>query len=70
MAYSELKRILDRRPFESVRLTTSDGRTFTVRHPDAFLLGKTLLIVQEEDDFEMISLLHIVSARVANADAA
>ena len=65
MAYGELKKLTSIRPFQPVEITTSDGRVFTLNHPEMFLLYKTILNVQlSETDEERISLLHIVSAKV------
>ena len=71
MAYSVLRDLFDARPFRPVELTTSDGRTFRVTHPENLLLTKTLLVVRKgEESVELLSLLHIVSANTGEAEAA
>ena len=70
MAYSELNRLLSQRPFQPVELTTSDGRTFAITHPEQFVLSKTLLVVQLPDvSLEFLSLLHLLSAKTFSPEA-
>lgn len=71
MAYSELKRLLDNRPFQPIVVTTTDGRQFTLNHPEMFLLMKSLLFIQiSESLVENVSLLRIVSATVQASEPA
>lgn len=66
MTYSNLQELIRSQPFQPFTITTSDGREFTVPHPETCLLTKTRFLISTDGiNTDFISLLHIVSARVS-----
>jgi len=68
MNIETLRTMLSRRPFEPIRVKTTHGDVFEVRHPEMALLAKGAMIVVHpdasgtpSDRFEVISYLHIAS---------
>ena len=60
--------MLTRRPFEPLRLQTSNGEVFEIRHPQMASLARSALVVvhpdadgSPTDKVEYISYLHIAS---------
>jgi len=54
-------------PFRPFVLHLSDGRKFPVPHPDFILIGKNMVIVNNEQDVaQYIDALHIVSLEEAD----
>jgi hypothetical protein len=60
--------MLTRRPFEPLRIKTSNGEVFEVRHPEMAMLAKSAMVVLHpdadgtpSDRVEYISYLHIAS---------
>jgi hypothetical protein len=45
MTLEALKAILTRRPFEPVRVTTSNGEVFEIRHPEMASLAKSAMVI-------------------------
>ena len=73
MSPNDIQLHLKRQPFQTIRLTLTDGRTYEVRHPEMVLLGRTALILglmgSTNDDLVYdravdISLLHIMQIEV------
>ena len=66
MAYSVLHDSLYRKSFRPLDLSISDGRTFSIQHPENFLLTKNTLVIKtisdDEEHLHHMSLLQIVSA--------
>lgn len=68
MTHDALKTMLNRRLFEPLRLKTSNGEVFEIRHPEMATMAKSALIVvhpdadgSPSDKVEYISYLHIAS---------
>ncbi|HYE19278.1 MAG TPA: hypothetical protein VEA69_12585 [Tepidisphaeraceae bacterium] len=62
-----------RQPFAPFDIRTSDGRVYTVDHPD-FLTrsrdGKVIYYITEDDRLTSLALSHIVALEVANRPTA
>lgn len=63
-----LKSMLNRRPYEPMRIKLSSGEIFEIRHPEMTMLTKSALVVSllepdgsPSDRFEVCSYLHIAS---------
>ena len=73
MSPEDMKKLLLTQPFQPFRLCMTDGRTYKVRHPDAIRVGfRTAVVFVKKtdesaffyDNFDIISLLHIVRAEL------
>jgi len=59
---TEQIRMCPRNGFRPFVLHFSDGRQFTLQHPEFILVGRSVLAVLREDDLvETIDPLHVVS---------
>ena len=69
MAHRILKGLLNAQPFVPFVITTTDGRTFRVGHPEFAMLSRISLAIYPDGDAPHveISLLHIVSAAAGSA---
>jgi hypothetical protein len=68
MTLEALKLMIARRPFEPLRLKTSNGEVFEVRHPEMVILAKSAMVILHpdadggpSDKVEYVSYLHIAS---------
>ena len=68
MNLDALRPILTRRPFEPVRVKTTTGEVFEIRHPEMVSIAKSALVIvhpdaqgQPSDKVEYLSYLHIAS---------
>lgn len=68
MTLGAIRTLLSRRPFEPMRIKTSNGEVFEVRHPEMALLAKSAMAIvhpdadgSPSDKVEYISYLHIAS---------
>ena len=68
MTVQTFREMLARRPFQPVRIVTSSGQTYEVRHPEMAVLTRTDLLIgmgAADDDlpeyFKYVSLLHITA---------
>jgi hypothetical protein len=68
MTLEALRAMLTRWPFEAMRLKTSNGETFEIRHPEMASLSKSAMVVvhpdadgSPSDKVEYVSYLHIAS---------
>ncbi len=54
--------LLRRQPFQPLEVRMSNGDSHQIRHPEmAFLLRSSIILGSpESDDFEFLSLLHVV----------
>lgn len=74
MQARELKALLDRRPFEPIRLHFTGGKAVEVRHPEMALVSKSLVAlgIEGEDDGGVAdhiihyNLLHVVKIEPIN----
>ena len=71
--------LLRRQPFQPLEVRMSNGDAHQIRHPEmAFLLRSSIILGSpESDDFEFLSLLHVVDVKAmpispggANGDSA
>lgn len=73
MKDEKIREFLHRQPFAPFDIRTSDGRVYTVDHPD-FLMrsrdGKVIYLITEDDREILIDVQHIVSLEVANRPTA
>ena len=67
MRAEELRALLDRRPFEPIRLHISSGQTVDIKHPEMALVTRSLVVVGVADSDERVAdyavhynLLHVV----------
>ena len=77
MTLETLKAMLTRRPFEPMRVKTSSGETFEIRHPEMAMLAKSAMVIVHpdagglpSDRVEYVSYLHIVSVETLSGAAA
>jgi hypothetical protein len=76
MTLQTFREMLTRRPFRPVKLTTSSGQTYEIRHPEMALLTRTdiLIGIDAEDgvpaEFKIVSLLHVTAMEPLNTQAA
>ena len=68
MIVRTFKEMLDERPFKPVRLVTSSGKTYEIRHPEMAFLTRTSILIGLDlaDDgvpaeFKIVSLLHVTA---------
>ena len=69
--------MLTRQPFEPLRVKTSSGETFEIRHPEIAMLAKSAMVIVHpdasggpSDRVEYVSYLHIVSGETLAGAAA
>ena len=70
MTLEALKAMVSRRPFEPLRIKTSNGEVFEIRHPEMVMLAKSAMVVLHpdadggpSDKVEYISYLHVASVQ-------
>jgi hypothetical protein len=68
MTLQAIRAFLTRRPFEPLRVKTSNGESFEIRHPEMASLAKSAMVIIHpeadglpSDKVEYISYLHIAS---------
>ena len=68
MTVQTFRDMLARRPFQPVRLTTSSGQTFEIRHPEMAFLSRTSIYIGTEmaeegvpTEYRTISMLHVTA---------
>ena len=72
MRANELKKLLDRRPFQPIRLHVSSGETVEVRHPEMAIVSKSLIAVGVNgsggvaDHIVHYNLVHVVQIEPLN----
>jgi hypothetical protein len=71
------KEMPERRPFQPVRLITSSGKAYEIRHPEMAFLTRTSILVGldiTEDgvpaEFKIVSLLHVTAIEPITPQAA
>ena len=69
--------MLTRRPFEPLKVKTSRGELFEIRHPEMASLSKSALVIvhpdadgSPSDKVEYVSCLHIASIETLSGSAA
>jgi hypothetical protein len=77
MTLEAIRAILTRRPFEPVRVKTSGGEVFEIRHPEMASLAKSALVIihadadgTPSDKVEYVSYLHVASVETLVGTAA
>jgi hypothetical protein len=74
MRAEELRRFLDQRPFEPIRLHITGGRRVEIRHPEMAIVSRSLVAVgvagaaRVADHIEHYNLLHIIKIEPLNGD--
>jgi hypothetical protein len=72
MTIEQLKSLHERRPFQPFRIHLTDGRHLEVLHPE-FLAqsptGRTLILTQPDDTFEVVDLLLVTTLETINGQA-
>lgn len=73
MRAAELVVLLDRRPFEPIRLHISSGQTVDIKHPELAVVTRSLVFVGVTDSDERVAdygvfynLLHVVKIEPLN----
>lgn len=72
MRANELKKLLDQRPFQPVRLHISSGDTVDIRHPEMALISKSLVAIGVNssggvaDHIVHYNLVHVVKIEPLN----
>ena len=74
MRADELRELLDRRPFEPIRLHISSGQTVDIKHPELAFVTRSLVVVGVTESDERVAdyavhynLLHVVKIEPLNA---
>ena len=69
--------MLGKRPFQPVRLVTSSGQSFEVRHPEMAFLSRTSIYIGTEmsydgvpAEYRIVSLLHVTAIEPIGAQTA
>lgn len=77
MTVQTFREMLARRPFQPVRLITSSGIAYEIRHPEMAFLTRTSILVgldTGEDgipaEFKIVSLLHVTAIEPLASKAA
>jgi hypothetical protein len=77
MTVQTFREMLDRRPFQPVKITLSSGQSYEIRHPEMAMLTRTSLLVGVDlgDDgvpteFKILSLLHVTAIEPLSQRAA
>jgi len=77
MTVQTFREMLDRRPFQPVRVVLSSGQSYEIRHPEMAMLTRTSLLVGTDvaDDgvpaeFKILSLLHVTAIEPISQQAA
>lgn len=77
MTLQTFREMLTRRPFKPVRIVTSSGQSYEIRHPEMALLTRTDLLIGTDlaDDgvpaeFKIVSLLHVTAIEPLESRAA
>ncbi len=79
MRSQDIREFLNKRPFQPLRLTLTDGTAYEVRHPDLLMVGRSHVVVgvpaADEPDavFDRaiyIDLLHIMQVEPLKSPAA
>jgi hypothetical protein len=69
MTVEQLRRMHQARPFQQFTLHMADGRQIHVDHPEflaVFPSGRTIVVTQPDESFDIIDLLLVTSIQVAN----
>ena len=77
MTLDALRTMLSRRPFEPMRVKTSNGEIFEIRHPEMAILAKSAMVIVHpdadgapSDKVEYVSYLHISSVETLAGERA
>ncbi len=69
MTIERLRAVQQAKPFRAFRLNLADGRSLRVPHPEFLAIhptGRTVIVFQPKDEFEIVDLLLVTSIQVAN----
>lgn len=76
MTLQTFRKMLARRPFQAVRLVTSSGESYEVRHPETAFLTRTEIVIGTNlrdgvpAQFKIVSLLQITAIEPLETQAA
>lgn len=69
MTIEQLKQVYKAEPFRPFLIHTADGRMITVKHREFLATspsGRTIIVYQPDESFEIIDLLLVTSLEVKN----
>ncbi len=72
MTVQQLRSVYRATPFRPFTLHMGDGRSFYIPHPDFLSMspsGRTVIVFQEDDHFNVLDLLWLTEIEVAPASA-
>ena len=74
MRHNDIRNVLNKRPFQRLKLSTSDGNLVEISHPDQVMISPSSLAIglnmrgdRAVDDFLFVSCNHIVSVEEMSA---
>jgi len=79
MRPEDIREFLQRRPFQPIRITLTDGRTYDIRHPELAMVGRSTVAIGVPapndpspvyDRLVTVSLLHIMQVEPREAQEA
>jgi hypothetical protein len=76
MTAEAIRAMLTRRPFEPLKVKTSNGEVFEIRHPEMAMLSRSALVIlhadadgSPSDRVEYVSYLHVASIETLTGSA-
>lgn len=72
MSSEPLRELWRARPFRPFRIHLAEGRRLAVRHPEFMTIsptGRTAILYEQGDHFEVIDILMITSLKTTNGEA-
>ena len=79
MRPEDIREFLQRRPFQPIRMTLTDGQTYDIRHPELAMVGRSTVAIGVPapndpspvyDRLVTVSLLHIMQVEPREAQEA
>ena len=68
MTSDDLRELIEREPFEPIRLRLSNGDVYDIVDPNAVVVMKSRVFIALPDDrFRLIALIHLVSVESLRA---
>ena len=67
MTTEQVRKLYEARPFRRFSIHLADGRTLRVSHPEWMALspsGRTIVVYQRDDSFEIVDLLLVTGLEV------
>ena len=69
MTREQIRKVHRAQPFKPFTLCAADGKEYTVKHPEFMAIspsGRTIVVSDTDDSFDIIDLLMITSIHVGN----